>query len=222
MLVLCHRGYHLHAPENTIDAFAAAIEAGADGIETDVRLSADGVAVLFHDRFAADGREVSALSHAALSEAAGYPVPSLESALRLSCRGADPILWDLEIKTPQALHPALRTINRLKDARRILITSFRHTLIEEASRLIDVELGILVAHRPPDTHLFPGWLAGHPKVNTIVWDYETIDEVLVALTRAAGLRCFVYGAVTAAEHGELMAWNVDAVITDYPELVKKS
>lgn len=48
-LIIAHRGDSSHAPENTFAAFRRAIEAGADGIELDVRLSRDGVAVVCHD-----------------------------------------------------------------------------------------------------------------------------------------------------------------------------
>ena len=48
-LIIAHRGDSSHAPENTFAAFRRAVEAGADGIELDVRLSKDGVAVVCHD-----------------------------------------------------------------------------------------------------------------------------------------------------------------------------
>jgi glycerophosphoryl diester phosphodiesterase len=48
-LIIGHRGASAVAPENTMAAFEAAIAAGADGIEFDVRLSRDGVAVIIHD-----------------------------------------------------------------------------------------------------------------------------------------------------------------------------
>ncbi|MCC6342337.1 MAG: glycerophosphodiester phosphodiesterase family protein [Bryobacterales bacterium] len=47
--VIAHRGEHLHHPENTIAAFQAAHEAGADFFEADVRTTADGRLVLMHD-----------------------------------------------------------------------------------------------------------------------------------------------------------------------------
>jgi len=50
MKVIAHRGLSAHYPENTLLAFDKAIEAGADGIETDLRLSADGKIILFHDK----------------------------------------------------------------------------------------------------------------------------------------------------------------------------
>src|SRR5215218_3893540 len=48
-LIIAHRGSSAHAPENTFAAFRKAISDGADGIEFDVRLSRDGVPVIFHD-----------------------------------------------------------------------------------------------------------------------------------------------------------------------------
>jgi len=48
-LIIGHRGASALAPENTLAAFRRAIEDGADGIEFDVRLAKDGVAVVIHD-----------------------------------------------------------------------------------------------------------------------------------------------------------------------------
>lgn len=49
VLVLCHRGAAAFAPENTLEAYAAALDYGADGCEVDLRRTTDGVLVLFHD-----------------------------------------------------------------------------------------------------------------------------------------------------------------------------
>lgn len=47
--IIAHRGASGHAPENTMAAFELALEQGADAIELDVRLTADGVPVVLHD-----------------------------------------------------------------------------------------------------------------------------------------------------------------------------
>jgi glycerophosphoryl diester phosphodiesterase len=49
IMVIAHRGEHLHHPENTLPAFEAAIAAGADYFELDVRTTSDGKFVLMHD-----------------------------------------------------------------------------------------------------------------------------------------------------------------------------
>ncbi len=48
-IAFAHRGARAHAPENTLEAFKLALRLGATGLESDVRLTADGVPVLTHD-----------------------------------------------------------------------------------------------------------------------------------------------------------------------------
>ena len=217
MLILGHRGYHVRAPENTLDAFEQAMALGVDGIETDIRLSADRVLILFHDHLAPDGREVASLTHAELSAAVGYPVPTLEAALELPLRGKSDFLWNLEIKSPAAVEKTISVVGRYLKSRRMLITSFSHPLIGELSRRVDVDCGLIVAHRPLDFQTRPEWIPENPRVNAIVWYCENADSELVAQSVACGLRNFVYGAVTAADHQRVLDWNLDGVITDHPE-----
>ncbi len=48
-MIISHRGYAKEHPENTFAAFDAAFSAGADAIETDVRIAGDGTLVVSHD-----------------------------------------------------------------------------------------------------------------------------------------------------------------------------
>jgi len=52
IVAIAHRGEHLHHPENTIPAFQAAIDAGADYFEADIRATSDGKLVILHDETA--------------------------------------------------------------------------------------------------------------------------------------------------------------------------
>ena len=49
-LVIAHRGDKVHAPENTLAAFEKAASNGADAVEFDVKLSADGSVIIIHDQ----------------------------------------------------------------------------------------------------------------------------------------------------------------------------
>jgi glycerophosphoryl diester phosphodiesterase len=49
-VIIAHRGDKTHAPENTLPAFTAAAENGADAIECDVKLTADGQVIVLHDQ----------------------------------------------------------------------------------------------------------------------------------------------------------------------------
>src|SRR5262245_23075209 len=123
MLTIAHRGFHAAIPENTMEAFDAAVALGCDGIETDIRLSADGLPVLVHDRVLPDGQEVSALTRAELSRRLGYEVPTLDEAL---ARHAN-VLWLLEIKAPAAAPATIEAVQRRLRSRRMMVISFWHT-----------------------------------------------------------------------------------------------
>ncbi|MDP8979636.1 MAG: glycerophosphodiester phosphodiesterase family protein [Acidobacteriota bacterium] len=94
--VIAHRGEHLHHAENTLPAFQAAIDLGADYIELDVRTTKDGKLILMHDSTVdrtTNGKgqvaemtfaEIHALRIRGGSEVPTLEVPSLDDALSLA------------------------------------------------------------------------------------------------------------------------------------------
>ena len=84
-LVLGHRGASAAAPENTIAAFERARALGADGVELDVRRSADGVLMVHHD---AEVAGLGVLAERTFTEVRGArpDLPTFEEALA-ACRG---------------------------------------------------------------------------------------------------------------------------------------
>lgn len=217
MLRIAHRGRHLEHPENTLAAFAAARAAGAQGIETDVRRSADGLPVLFHDRLTGDGRAVADLTREELAAAAGYPVPTLDEALAAD-DGGD-LIWNVEIKTAAAAAAAGEVIARFAALRRIVVTSFQHALVAPLAAIPGVEGGgLLLASRPAVSVLAElGKTTG-----LVVWHYEALDVELLARAADHGLRSWVYAVEGPAEHRrcvELAAAGLGAVITDRVDLL---
>ena len=221
MLIFSHRGYHARVPADTYEAFEQAVALGVDGIETDVRLSADGKLILFHDRLTPDGRAVGALPHHELSMCVGYEVPLLEDGAASLAEGQ--VWWDLEIKTPIVVEALSVLLEHLPRPRGYLLTSFWHPVVEEIGKRLEVECGVIVAHRP-FTMVDPplGWWPVQRRVNTVVWDYELLDPVLLQQTTACGLRNLAYGPETPEEHNRCRALALDGVITDHPELLLPS
>src|SRR5436309_7091480 len=172
-----------------MDAFERAIALGVDGIETDVRLSRDGAPVLFHDRLAPDGREVADLTAAELAAAAGYPVPTLDDALALSSS----ILWNVEIKAPEALPATFSRLERLARSHRLLVTSFWHSLLEPFTRIAGLECGLLLASRPATFEAFAGLFPRDGRIWTAGWGYEVLDPAFLDQAVALGFRSYVYG-----------------------------
>ncbi len=76
-LIIAHRGDLSRAPENTLPAFQRAWEAGADGVELDVRLTKDGQLVVFHDRnLDRTSNGTGPVNHCALAEIQSLDVGS--------------------------------------------------------------------------------------------------------------------------------------------------
>jgi glycerophosphoryl diester phosphodiesterase len=108
-LVLAHRGARRIAPENTLSAFEAALAEGADGVELDVRLSADHRIVVVHDPTLArctagqDPRAVSSLSYHELAriDLSGSRIPLLSSVLSWVARTQCFVNIELKPDVPQ-------------------------------------------------------------------------------------------------------------------------
>lgn len=220
MRILAHRGLATRARENTAAAFAAALEAGADGFETDVRRTRDGALVLHHDRLLPDGRAVAEETLASLRhEHPELQLLRVEEALE---RWPD-CAWNLEVKTAAALEPLLSLLRRSPPRGEVLVSSFHHAALERASAPPGVHLCALVAHRPFASSPAP---LGHwprvPGLDTIVWSFEALEAQEVERARARGLRSLVYGPVTAAEHAALRALPLHGVITDDPALARRA
>lgn len=213
MLLLAHRGHHQRYPENTIAAFEAAIACGVDGIETDVRLSADGLPILFHDATLADGALVAGFTREALSRAVGYPVPTLEEALDLGAT----LLWNLEVKVSAALPAVIALVGRTRA--KVLVTSFHHELAVEAAQRLRVDSGLLLDKRPADLEELLARYRRFPTLRTLVWHFPLLDEVLLINARGAGWRQFAYGAESPAEHRRCAELGLDGLITDHPDRV---
>ncbi|MCC6326962.1 MAG: hypothetical protein IT174_00495 [Acidobacteria bacterium] len=162
-LIIAHRGASSVAPENTIAAFRKAIEAGADGIEFDVRLARDGIPVVIHDATLkrtnkADlaisdltSKELAAIDvgswfgrRAGFSqmEYASEPIPTLADTLRFLQDFRGEIFIELKCGKGD-LDPlasaVCREVKNLRLASQIIIKSFRLAVIprvhEQAPRL---------------------------------------------------------------------------------------
>jgi len=128
-LILGHRGASAHAGDNTIEAFELALAHGADGVELDVRFTADGKIVLLHDP---EVGEMGPLIHHnfATIRRAHPEVPTLDEALAV----LGDLIVNVEIKNSpfelafdpehQMADAIARWVNRHDIHERVLVTSF--------------------------------------------------------------------------------------------------
>lgn len=115
-LAIAHRGDPVAHRENTVGAIRAAIDHGADAIEVDVQLAADGTVVVIHDdtfeRLWGDPRPVAVMTWpqiAALGDE-DHRVPRLEDLLDVSAETGVPLVIDQ--KHPASALPAARVVRR--------------------------------------------------------------------------------------------------------------
>jgi len=124
--VLAHRGGSAFT-ENTLEAFRASEQAGVFSIETDVRTTKDGVAILFHDedllRVAGVDKKISETNHEeirAIQLTGGGKIPTLVDALQ-----ALPLMrFNLDIKDQESVQSAADAIELTKSHQRVLVSSF--------------------------------------------------------------------------------------------------
>jgi glycerophosphoryl diester phosphodiesterase len=105
-VAFAHRGARAHAPENTLEAFALALRLGATGLESDVWLTADGVAVLDHDGVVTKclrKRPISSFTRAALPA----HIPALTELLERCGAGYH---LSLDVKDPAAGPVVIATV----------------------------------------------------------------------------------------------------------------
>ncbi len=98
-----HRGARAHAPENTIEAFELALRLGASGLESDVWLTSDGVAVLDHDGVVRSGLRRVPISQRRRGELPAH-IPTLEELYASVGTGFE---LSLDVKDPAAFDAVL-------------------------------------------------------------------------------------------------------------------
>jgi len=192
--LLAHRGDHRRAPENTLAAFAAALASpGVDGLELDVRASADGVAVVLHDATLTrvQRRSVRA-SRLTVGELAAHGVPTLAEVMAACPPGT---FLDVELKEDLgeiALGP-IRMARGLPGGgvRDLVVSSFDRAALATVRRLEPAW----------PTWLNTAWLSDRAISTAVALgcagvaaEWHRIDDRRAAGVRAAGL--------------ELAAWTV--------------
>ena len=226
-LNLAHRGARKVAPENTLPAFERAMEIGADGLELDVQISADGELFVFHDTWLdhlTDGkgvaakwplaalRELDAGSH--FAEAwRGTRIPTLDEVFDLLPNHA---FVNIELKRDTMARDGLEEaivefIKRRHLASRVVVSSF-NPLILWRLRKEAFPLGLLYA---PD---MPVWLKYGQARRFLRLDalHPFYQQVRSPLPK---LPINTWTVNEAAEMHRLLDLEVNAIITDVPDLL---
>ncbi len=232
-VVVAHRGDKTYAPENTLSAFKQAAGKGADAVEFDVKLTADGQVIVLHDqtvdRTTNGTGNAARLPLAALRDLdagvlfpgqfPGERIPTLDEVFEMVGKR---IYMNVELtnySTPNdALVPKVAELVRkhgLQD--RVLFSSFFARNLQKARLLLpEVPRGLLA---------WSGWM-GWP-ARTFGWrgDYyalhpylTNVDAGLVDRIHAAGKRVNAWTVTAEVDIERMIGLGVDGIITDDPAL----
>ena len=236
-LVVAHRGSSSSHPENTLEAFEAALEAGAQAVETDVRLTSDGVPVVCHDpavsRTTNGWGYVHELKLAELKrlDASGgrgerAEIPTLREVLDLVSGRAG---IDLEIKnipgepaydSPReaVVEAVLRELDAAAFSGGVLISSFNWLSIERSLALEpSIPTGFLsLAAVAPHAALDYAARAGHCFVLPSVLALAPVADAFIPEAHAAGLRVGTWTVDDPTEALRLFTLGLDALASNDP------
>lgn len=213
--IIAHRGASRECPENTVSAFRRAADLGADGIELDVHLTADGTLVVHHDATlhgtpvtATANREIGSLTVDELSafRVKGEPIPTLDEVI--GAVGGRVTIY-CELKGPGTSEEAVRLLREL--GAQAAVHAFDHRQVAAARRLApELARGVLES----SYHIAPTFSMESVDARDLWQDAALIDRELVDAAHGRGGRIVAWTVDTAAEMRRLIALGVDALCTN--------
>jgi glycerophosphoryl diester phosphodiesterase len=235
--IFAHRGARAYAPENTLAAFNLAVQQGADGIEFDVQLSADGKVVVIHDKTVdrtTDGRgkiselhldTLKQLDAGAFFDSAfrGERIPTLSEVFQTV---GQKILMNIELKNEYFSWDSLpdrvaEIVNDHKVEQRVIFSSYNPIALIKIKGILPKIPCALLAHGGAKGKLECSWgykILGCQALNPPL---SSVTEALVQKVHASGKRIYPYTANIPDEINRLLTLGVDGIITDDPVLANR-
>ena len=233
-VIFAHRGASAHAPENTLAAFEMALAQNADAIELDVKLSADGYAVVIHDptvnRTTGSQGRVSDLSLQQLQaldagsffseKYRGEKIPSLEEVFEVVGKRTFINVELTNYNTPRdsLVETVCMLVKKFGLQKRVLFSSFFASNLSKArAYLPDVPRGLLAfngflgAWARSFGFNFGRYQALHPYLRDV-----TVQQV--QRVHRLNRRIHVWTVNAEEDMRRLFYWGVDAIFTDDPQL----
>jgi len=237
-LRLAHRGSRVLWPENTMVAFQGAVDLGYRYIETDVRVSADGQVVIFHDptlERLTDGvgkfheREWDGLCRLDAAfwfdpdggfplRGSGVQMPLLEEAVVTF----PDQMFNIDLKQSGTAEQVAAEVRRLGIQDRVLIGSFRDRRIRAFRRAVS---GVATSAGPAEV---AGALSRGPRPGVLADAYQVperaaglriVSRRFVERANAADKQVHVWTVNDPSDMRRLLELGVDGIITDRPDLL---
>ncbi len=223
MVILAHRGLSDIYPENTLAAFKRAYEAGADGVELDVRMTRDGEVVVFHDedlrRMVGRSEKISDMDYRDLLRIniGGEKIPLLSEVLDIVPKDR----WlNVEIKDRMASYPSVDMVVSRGLSALTVFSSFDHDLLEDLmEKFPSLKFGYLIGeeHKENPAELIERIERNKPFSVHIPYQafqmFPKEAEEFCKFLRSKGIKIFVW-TLNDIEFFRKIERFIDGVITD--------
>jgi glycerophosphoryl diester phosphodiesterase len=218
-LVIAHRGASTDEPENSLAAFRAALEQGADGVELDVHATVDGQMIVFHDA-ELRGQPVCRLQSAMVLDHRlpnGERVPTLAEALAVITPSATAFV-ELKGLPPEGDAVLFALFDAAPRSDRCHVHAFDHRIIRRlTARRPTVNAGVLSGSYTLDP-------AEHVRAAgaTALWQHaDLVDRPLAAQIHDAGFRLYAWTVDRPDRMRRLIEDGVDGICTNRPALARE-
>ncbi len=230
--IVAHRGFSAIAPENTLFAFAAAIERGADSLEFDVQLSRDGVPVVIHDATldrigGTPGlvREKTLEQLKAIDvgswfdgQFSGERIPTLEEALAAAKPIKKYIYFDVKPHCEWAdaeVGEFVKMLHEGKWENRCVVSSFNERFVERVrQRAPEFASGYIVASAEAYQSQLEKAAAAGNSVMISLYELLLENPALVEISRSQGVDVVAWTVDNLEEVRQLAARGVSRIITN--------
>ena len=232
-LLIGHRGASGEAPENTLVAFRLAVEQGADVVELDVQLTADGIPVVIHDPTVERTTDGSGLVNsltleqvkrldAGRSFGALYPgarIPTLDEVLAWAS-GTVPLAIEIKntpVRNPGIEEKVVEALQRHQMIEHSVVISFDHSSVLRTKEICpELAGGVLFAGSP----VSPSTLASQARADVLLPHWSDVGEQMMRDARAHGLAVAAWVVDSEVEMEFALSLGLDALGTNYPGRLK--
>ena len=227
-LVYAHRGDRSRAEDNTLEAYLLAVEAGADGIELDVRRTADGVLVMNHDDRRPGFPPIVEMTFSDIRS----QLPSMPTFTETLASIPRHVWLNVEIKNfpseadfdeERAMARAvIETIARHDSLDRILLSSFDPATMQRAAEVDPRLLRAQLVRLPydVDTAIAAALSQGAHAVNPELAHLTDDPAAIVERIHSAGLKAIVWRVNAPQDIAMVFNAGADGVVTDDPALAR--
>ena len=216
ILNIAHRGYTRDFPDNTLEAFKAALDLGVDGVEFDVQETRDVEFIIHHDDDLA-GKPIAAQKLADLRQERiqdKYLIPILQETLDLL---NNKLVLIVELKQVKSLEKFLEILRSHVMIDKVVLVSFNPELISGLARLAPDIMRAVITGEPTDDSMK---IARATHSGAIGVHYSYLTSELILRAHADNLIVFVWGCTDTQSVRQALQFDIDGIISDFPDVVK--